>query len=38
MQLHLEYRIPADAEGEDQKRGNSGLFLHDISEIQILDS
>jgi hypothetical protein len=43
-QLHLEWRIPADMEGEGQARGNSGLFLASIGsgdagyELQILDS
>lgn len=47
-QLHLEWRIPADIQGESQSRGNSGVFLQDMSddlkipeywyEIQILDN
>lgn len=43
-QLHLEWKIPADIDGEGQTRGNSGLFLASIGpgdegyEIQILDS
>lgn len=43
-QLHLEYRIPANITGEDQARGNSGLFLassgkgDDGYELQILDN
>jgi len=43
-QLHLEWRIPANIEGEGQARGNSGLFLASTGtedqgyEIQILDS
>jgi hypothetical protein len=43
-QLHLEYRIPSDIQGEDQARGNSGLFLastgrgDDGYELQILDN
>lgn len=43
-QLHIEWRIPADIEGEGQARGNSGLFLASIGdgdagyELQILDS
>ncbi len=45
-QLHLEFRIPKDIEGSGQARGNSGIFLADISdsgadlgyELQILDN
>jgi hypothetical protein len=43
-QLHLEYRIPSDITGQDQARGNSGLFLASIGkgdagyELQILDN
>ena len=43
-QLHIEWRIPADIEGEGQARGNSGLFLVSTGpgdagyELQILDN
>lgn len=43
-QLHLEYYIPQDIDGEGQARGNSGLFVAAIGtgdegyELQILDS
>ncbi|SFU68964.1 protein of unknown function [Pustulibacterium marinum] len=43
-QLHIEWKIPADIDGEGQVRGNSGLFLASIGpgdegyELQILDS
>lgn len=43
-QLHLEYYIPKDIDGEEQGRGNSGLFLASTGpndegyEFQILDS
>ena len=37
-QLHLEFRTPAPAKGKGQGRGNSGVFLMDHYEIQMLDS
>jgi hypothetical protein len=37
-QLHIEWSIPVSAEGEDQDRGNSGVFLMGLYEIQVLDS
>lgn len=38
FQLHLEWRIPTDIQGSNQARGNSGVYLQDKYEIQILDS
>lgn len=38
MQLHLEWRSPEIIEGEGQGRGNSGVFLQEKYEVQILDS
>lgn len=38
VQLHIEWRTPAIVEGEGQGRGNSGVFFHEIYEVQILDS
>lgn len=37
-QLHLEWATPAPPEGEDQDRGNSGVYLMGLYELQILDS
>lgn len=43
-QLHLEWQVPRDMQGEGQARGNSGVFLASTGpadegyEIQILDS
>jgi hypothetical protein len=37
-QLHLEWAAPAEVEGDGQGRGNSGVFLMDRYEIQVLDS
>jgi len=38
IQLHLEWRPTDIIEGEGQSRGNSGVFLHSIFEVQVLDS
>jgi hypothetical protein len=37
-QLHAEFAEPVPASGESQERGNSGVFLHGLYEIQVLDS
>jgi hypothetical protein len=37
-QLHIEWRTPAQVEGEGQERGNSGVFLQSRYEVQVLDS
>lgn len=37
-QLHVEWAAPAKVEGEDQGRGNSGVYLQGRYEIQVLDS
>ena len=36
-QLHIEWRAPAEVKGESQGRGNSGIFLQDRYEVQVLD-
>lgn len=38
FQLHIEWRSPAVVEGEGQGRGNSGIFLQERYELQVLDS
>lgn len=38
VQLHLEWRAPAVVEGEGQGRGNSGVFLQQMYEVQVLDN
>jgi hypothetical protein len=37
MQLHLEFKEPIPAKGEGQGRGNSGVFLMSLYEVQVLD-
>ena len=37
-QLHVEWSAPVPATGESQGRGNSGVFLMDQYEVQVLDS
>jgi len=36
-QLHLEFATPTVVKGESQGRGNSGVFLMGLYEIQVLD-
>lgn len=38
VQLHMEWATPPIAKGEGQERGNSGVFLMERYEVQILDS
>ncbi|MGJ4729218.1 3-keto-disaccharide hydrolase [Luteimonas sp. SDU101] len=39
IQLHIEWRSPAQTRGFDgQDRGNSGIFLQERYELQVLDS
>jgi len=37
-QLHVEFSEPSPPKGESQGRGNSGVFLMGLYEIQVLDS
>lgn len=37
-QVHIEWSAPLPATGEGQGRGNSGVFLMDRYEVQVLDS
>jgi len=38
FQLHIEWRTPVEIVGESQGRGNSGVFLQGIYEVQVLDN
>ena len=38
FQLHIEWQIPVNITGKSQERGNSGVYLQDKYEIQILDN
>lgn len=38
FQLHLEFATPAEIRGEGQGRGNSGVMINGMYEIQVLDS
>ena len=38
FQLHLEWRSPLEIKGEGQGRGNSGVFLQGMYEVQVLDN
>lgn len=38
LQLHIEWRVPAEVVGESQGRGNSGIFLQGLYELQVLDN
>ncbi len=37
-QLHVEFSTPSPPKGNSQERGNSGVLLYGIYEIQVLDS
>jgi len=38
VQLHIEWRTPSEVVGDGQGRGNSGIFLQGLYELQVLDS
>jgi len=38
VQLHVEWAAPADAAGHSQNRGNSGILLMGLYEVQVLDT
>lgn len=38
FQLHIEWCVPEGIQGDSQARGNSGVFLQDKYEVQILDN
>ncbi len=37
IQLHIEWRSPLPAQRDNQNRGNSGIFLDGLYEVQVLD-
>lgn len=37
-QLHVEWKSPTEIAGEGQGRGNSGIFMQGLYEVQVLDS
>ncbi len=38
FQLHIEWKTPSEVIGNSQGRGNSGVFLQERYEVQVLDS
>lgn len=38
IQLHIEWRSPAEVQRNGQNRGNSGVFLNNLYEVQVLDN
>ena len=38
IQLHLEWKSPSEVQGKGQSRGNSGVFLNGLYEVQVLDN
>jgi len=37
-QIHVEFRTPSKVVGKDQGRGNSGVYIQTMYEVQVLDS
>ena len=37
VQLHIEWRSPMKPQGMGQDKGNSGVYLQDLYEVQVLD-
>ena len=38
VQLHIEWKTPSQVQGDGQGRGNSGVYMQELYEVQILDS
>lgn len=38
VQLHIEWKSPSEVSGDGQGRGNSGVYLQELYEVQVLDS
>ena len=38
IQLHIEWKSPAEVQRDGQNRGNSGVFLQNRYEVQVLDN
>lgn len=38
FQLHIEWKSPSEVSGDGQGRGNSGVYLQELYEVQVLDS
>lgn len=38
FQLHIEWMAPSEVIGDGQGRGNSGVYLQELYEVQVLDS
>lgn len=38
VQLHIEWKSPAQVNGKGQSRANSGIFLSGLYEVQVLDN